>query len=151
VKKDGLVAIAAESVLGLLGTEDLSKAAVSALEEGLDSPALIALACVPPDAYQSEVRALFERALEELELRSPSPHDALMYLARETARDIVAGTVAPYAGAKKIWDLARRAPAEHKHELDPFIYAASEWEDRPADRIRFEQGILEEARSLINH
>jgi hypothetical protein len=151
VKKDGLVSVAAELVLGLLSTDDLSKAAMSALDDGLDSPALVALACVRPDAYQSEVQALFERALTEQELSNPSPHDAVMYLARETARDIVTGAVAPYSGAKKIWDLARRAPTDHRHELDPFIYAASEWEDRPADRISFEQGIIEEARRLISH
>ncbi len=150
MKRGGLVAVAAELVLGLLGTEDLSKAAVSALEDGLDLPALVELACVPADAYESEVRVLFERALEELKLDMPSPHDAVMHLARETACDIVAGTVAPYAGAKRIWDLARRAPTEHKHELDPFIYAASEWEERPEDRIHFEQGIVKEARTLVS-
>jgi hypothetical protein len=148
VKGDGLSATAAESVLGLLGAEDLPQAAVTALEAGLDSPALVALASMSADAYESEIRALFERALMELDMCSPSPGDAVMYLARETARDIVAGTVAPYAGAKKIWELARRAPTGH--ELDPFIYAASEWEDRPADRLRFEQGIIEEARSLVD-
>jgi hypothetical protein len=148
VNGKGLTAIAAESVLGLVGAGDLPKAALSALEGGLDSPALVALAVMPADAYQSEIQALFERALEELDMCSPSPHDAVMYLARETARDIVAGTVAPYAGAKRIWDLARRAPTGH--ELDPFIYAASEWEDRPAERLRFEQGIIEEARSLVD-
>jgi hypothetical protein len=42
-----------------------------------------------------------------------------------------------------------RVPTEQIPELDPFIYAASEWEERPEDRVHFEEGIVSEARALV--
>lgn len=35
-------------------------------------------------------------------------------------------------------------------ELDPFVYAASEWEDRPNDRRFFENAIVDIAKDLVN-
>ncbi len=54
-------------------------------------------------------------------------------LARELAREVVDGTMAPDEGARRIWDLTLRVPGEDLPELDSFIYAASEWEERPGD------------------
>jgi hypothetical protein len=71
-------------------------------------------------------------------------------LAHDAAAEILGGTIAPYTGAKRIWDLTLRAPAERISELDPFIYAGSEWEERPEDRVHFERGIMSEARALVD-
>lgn len=133
-------------VLGLAGPEELADAGSAALDDGLDSPALIALV----GADTNEARALFERALTELEVPTPSTREAILRLAHDAAAEILGGTIAPYAGAKRIWDLTLRAPAERIPELDPFIYAASEWEERPEDRVHFERGIMSEARALVD-
>lgn len=145
MNRDQLAGIAAKEVLGLVGPEDLLSAADAALDEGLDSPALIALA----GADTSEAGALFDRALGELKVSKPSPREAIIRIAYDVATEIVSGTVAPYAGAKRIWELTLCVPTVRIPELDPFIYAASEWEERPEDRIHFEQGIMSEAHALL--
>jgi hypothetical protein len=132
-------------VLGLIGPEDLPGTADAALDSGLDSPALIALA----GADTSEAYALFDRALDELKVSKPSRREAIIRLAHDAAAEIVGGTIAPYTGAKRIWELTLSTPAVRIPELDPFIYAASEWEERPEDRVHFEQGIVSEAHALL--
>jgi hypothetical protein len=146
VSRNELVDVAARLVLGLAGPENLPVAADTALRGGLVSPALIALM----DADPSEARALFDRALDELKVSKPSQREAIMQLAHDAAAGIVDGTVAPYSGAKRIWELTSCAPTVRIPELDPFIYAASEWEDRPEDRAHFERGIISEARALLD-
>jgi hypothetical protein len=145
VSRNELAGLAARLVLGLAGPENLPAAADAALKDGLISPALIALM----DADPSEASTLFDRALHELEVSKPSQREAIMQLAHDAAAEIANGTVAPYAGAKRIWELTSCAPAVRIPELDPFIYAASEWEERPEDRVHFEQGIISEARALL--
>ena len=145
MNQDELAGVAARMVLGLAGPEELADAGDAALEDGLDSPALIALT----GADTGEARALFEQALTELEVPKPSTREAILRLAHDAAAEIVGGTMAPYSGAKQIWDLTLRAPSVRIPELDPFIYAASEWEERPEDRVHFEQGIVSEARVLL--
>jgi len=146
VSQDLVVGVAAELVLGLIGLEDLQHAANRALHAGLASPAIVALA----DSDESNARLLFDRVLTELEVALPSTRDAIGHLALETAVEIVEGKIAPYTGAKRIWQLTLCAPSERLPNLDPFIYAASEWEDRPEDRVRFERGIMDEARALLS-
>ena len=145
MNRDELVGVAARMVLELAGPEDLPGAAVVALEGGLDSPASVALA----GADASEARPLFDLALEELKISKPSPREAVMRLAHDATAGIAGGTMAPYAGAKRIWELTSCVPTVRIPELDPFIYATNEWEERPADRIHFEQGIISEAHALL--
>ena len=57
-------------VLGLAGPEELADAGDAALEDGLDSPALIALT----GADTGEARALFEQALTSLSPSSSRAH-----------------------------------------------------------------------------
>jgi len=147
VSPDTLIEVAARLVLGLAGPEDLPGAADAALNDGLVSPTLVALS----DADTSEARILFDRVLNELSVSKPNQPEAVMLLARNVASEIANGTIAPYAGAKRIWDLTLCVPIEPIPELDPFIYAASEWEERPEDRVHFEQGIISEARALMDH
>jgi hypothetical protein len=140
--------VAAEVVLGLLGPAELPMVATAALEDGLDSPALVALASIGEDD-PSKARALFDQALDQADLSLPSPREAVIYLAQRSAAEIVQGTVAPYSGAKRIWDLTLRVPGVEVGDLDPFIYAASEWEERPEDRALFERAIRSEARAFL--
>lgn len=143
---DELASVAARLTLGLTGTVELRSVADAALRDGIDAPSLVALM----GAHDDEARAVFDRVLDELHVSKPTVREAVLRLARDAASEIVGGAVAPYTGAKRIWDLTLRAPNERIPELDPFIYAASEWEERPDDRIRFERDILSEARAFTN-
>lgn len=145
---DRLVLASARVALGLLYREDLADVAASALADGCDSPSLRMLAGLTPSEADG-ARPLFERALCELGISVPDKRKAIMRLAREMARDIVSGTTRAYDGAMAIWDLALRAPTENLPELDAFVYAASEWEDRPEHRAVFEEGIKAAARELL--
>jgi len=70
-----------------------------------------------------------------------------MLLARHVANDILSGARAPSDGAKEIWDLSV-APSTHMHELDAFVYWASEWDERPEDWPLMEKAIRCAARDL---
>jgi hypothetical protein len=149
VRQAGLQLVAAKAALDLATPEELADGATRALEGGLDSPALRVLAGVA-NADADEARALLDRALAELNVRTPSQRDAVLQLARAFAAEIVDGTLPPYEGAKRIWDLTLRVPDEHIPELDSFVYAASEWQDRPEDRTVFAEGIVAAARDLVD-
>ena len=148
MKCEPLEIAASKTVLGLTPPEALPSAATAALEAGCDSPSLRALAGLT-DVEVDEARSLLERALAELSLRLPSERDAVMRLAREIAAQVLEGKTSPYQGAKEIWELSLRLPGESLSDLDSFVYAASEWEDRPEDRNLFAEGIVAAARELV--
>jgi hypothetical protein len=59
---------------------------------------------------------------------------------------ILAGEISPLEGAKRIWNATLAVNPHGWHELDAFIYAASEADSRPEDQEFFEKAIVEEAR-----
>jgi hypothetical protein len=131
----------------MLAPEQLPTVAATALESGLESPALVSLASLSDDNPR-EARPLFSRALDELGIHMPSARDAVIDLSGKIASEILDESLAPYAGAKRIWELATRVAIEQVPELHPFVYAADEWETRPDDRSFFEESIIREARIL---
>ncbi|KAA3611947.1 MAG: hypothetical protein DWQ01_07645 [Planctomycetota bacterium] len=140
--------IVSKAALGFFLSDDLPKIGVQALEHGWDSPSLRILAGL----YQSEAeeaKRMFTRALSELGITIPTKRNAALNLAKETAKNILAGMTEAYPGAKEIWNLTLSALDEDLHELDPFVYAASEWEDRPEDRPFFEKAIVSAAKDLV--
>lgn len=143
-----LAITAAQLALGLLLAESLPAVACQALEDGLDSPSLRILAGLTPIEV-GEARALFGRVLAELKVLPPSDRQAVLLLARQAASEILSGALTPYQGARAIWQLCGASRAEIFPELDPFIYAASEWEDRPDFRPALEVAIREQATSLL--
>ncbi len=149
MRTERLELVASKVELDLLFPEDLSDAAVRALEDGCDSPSLRILAGLSV-ADADEARAMFDRVLAELNVSRPSKRDAVMHLAREIAKEISSRTKAPYEGAVQIWELSLRLPEENFSELDSFVYAASEWVGRPEDRHIFEDGIVAAARELVS-
>lgn len=149
MNSERLEVAASKMALGLLLSESLADVAVLALEDGCDSPSLRILAGLTA-AEADEAKAVFERALAELHSAVPSKRNAVLCLARETAKEILSGAMAPYDGAKQIWELSLRIPEEHLPQLDSFVYAASEWEHRPEDRHVFEDGIAAAARELVS-
>lgn len=145
---ENLKIIASRLELGLFSPEDLPNAAADALENGLDSQALRILAALTP-SEAGDAAAMFARALTELNIPRPDTRDAVMCLARDIARAVLRGILTPYEGANQISDLSLHLENGSSHALDPFVYASSEWEDRPQDRRAFEDGIKAAARDLI--
>ena len=68
------------------------------------------------------------------------------------AEDLVAGRLSPLAASERIWTLSLDA-AWYGHELDAFIYAASEWHEPRVTSEMHEQwssAVIETARELLN-
>lgn len=129
--------------------EDLPAAAQVALEAGWDTPALIQLAGLAPGELD-QAHDLLTRALDELGIFVPGREEAVLRLARFEAERILDGEVSAYEGAKRIWNLALRAPDGHLAQLDTFVYAASEWDRRPDDGNVFAEGVFAAARDLVS-
>jgi hypothetical protein len=149
---ENLRLLAAKDLLGLVGPEDMASEATTALLEGVDSPSIRQLAGMS-SAESDEVRGVFQSALRELDIESPSPREAAILVATEVASRITEGSVSPYDGAKEIWHIVRRLPLERFPELDTFVYGASEWKERPEDQKNFADGIVAAAHDLVvaNH
>ena len=144
----GLLEVTASRVkLDLLDPEALPAVALRAIEGGLESPSLIDLAGLT-SGESRQARALFERSLEELAIELPTKHRAVLNVARGIACQIVRGETTPFDGAAQISDLTDSVD-EAVPELDSFVYAASEWEDRPEDQPIFIEGVMQAAADLI--
>jgi hypothetical protein len=141
--------LAARWVLDLIPSDEWPEAAAQALTDGRDGPALRELAG-ERDPIRSEISRVVERALVELGAPKLSRRDAAMALAKRLAAQIVEGSMEPYDGAKRIWQL-QFLVADVGHALDPFVYWASELEDASdAQRSRFcIDAILASARELV--
>jgi hypothetical protein len=140
---------AARRALELILPEDLPGVATEALEDGLDSPSLRILAGLTRSEID-EAWSLFDRTLTELNLEVPSLLSAVLCLSRSVAREIVSGRISPREGSSRISRLVDALPrGEHSHVLDTFLYADSEWDDRPEDAEVFEKGVMEAARDLV--
>ena len=93
---------AAALVVGILLPERLPDVAISALESGLDSPSLCALAGTPARTDPDDLRALFAQALDELKLRLPSSLEAARILKQYYAAQVAAREIPPREGARLI-------------------------------------------------
>ncbi len=147
MSKHWLSLAAARVALDLLTLNDMARVGVMALEEGFDSSAIRRLAAVDDRDYQ-KVRSMFEQVLSELDVPMPDTREAAMILVRDIARRIIEGTTSAIHGANQIWDIALLTRDDVGHELDPFIYAASEWTDRPEDRVMINGWILNAAKEI---
>lgn len=130
--------------LGLLPREAMPSVAVDTLERGFDHPALRALAGLTKAEFD-EAAALFEKSLVGLGMQPIPKMEALRVYTRWMSRRILAQEITPYDGASLIASAALQVDEGRTHEVDPFIYAADEYEDRPEDRDFFAKAILEEA------
>ena len=133
-------------VLDLLSADKLAEIGVKALEAGMDSSALRMLASLSPSEVD-EAPQLFARALAELGLAAMSRPEAARICAAHISQQILNGETSSRDGAKKLWDVSLHVEDKGFHDLDTFIYAASEIEDRPEDRDFFDREIVKEARS----
>lgn len=143
-----LILAKARWILGFIADSQLpNEVGVRALEAGIDSESLHILA-ISDDAQ--EARRLFLEVSEELRLPDMSRTDAARVYAKAICKDIVAGKLKPIDGAKKLWHAANKVDDPDFHDLDPFIYSASELESRPEDADFFDHKIVEEAREWID-
>jgi hypothetical protein len=134
--------------LGLTVSTDLPSIATTFLANGLDSPSLGRLAGMT-QADAGDAEALWTDVLRELGLViHDRPAAATRYAACVSAL-ILSGDIAPYDGAKTIWRASLVVDDPSFHELDSFIYAASEHEERPEDRASFEAMIIQEAEQWV--
>jgi hypothetical protein len=132
--------------LGKLRSEDAIAAASSALDRGVYSESLGLLLYEQP--IWSEVEPLFTKALSELGIPVPPRAEASLAIAREYARQIIAGETSPYEGARRIWWEVANEPGADSSLL-AFVGLASEWEDAPRYRPEYEAAIIEEAQRLV--
>lgn len=132
-------------VLGLLAAERLPEVGVEALEAGLDSEALCMLASLTKNE-EAEAPELFAQVLKELGSHVLSRPDAARIYATVISRQILSGDLSPQAGANKLWDASIRVNDPDFHDLDTFIYAASELQSRPEDQDFFHSEIVKEAK-----
>jgi hypothetical protein len=131
--------------LGLIPVDDLPNLAADAVAQGFESKALIQLAGVAPVEAQ-EASSLFQKALRELGVGTMLKTDALKHYAKEVSNRILNSEVTPLEGAKDIWRVSLKTRISGFHDLDPFLYAASELEERPAEKEFFEKAIMAEAK-----
>jgi hypothetical protein len=122
----------------------LSSAAAELITSGVASHPLERLAWGDVSGHE-EAQWLINAAVEEIGASS-DVHEEVRSFVREVASEILRGAVTPYEGARRIWAAAQVVPDEHTY--DPFIYAASEYEDRPGDRHFFDKAIVREAHNF---
>jgi hypothetical protein len=147
VETDPLELAAWELVAGELRSEDLPGLAADALVRGLDSPALSELAGQDPrDARTSG--DLFRATLDQLGIELPSYEQALWNLVRRTAREIVAGTTTPEAGANRIYLWA--PTVEESGDLQIFVRLACDFDDFLDQHDQLDRQIVEEAAALLS-
>lgn len=124
--------------------------AEGAVAGGCDNENILQLSiCSPND--RDEVNALFENVRMDLGCSSMTMLEALHEYARFTAASILNEEISPGDGAKLIWKATLAAKLPDFHELDGFVYAASEIDDRPKERLLFEAGILREAERISSN
>jgi hypothetical protein len=98
--------------LAEVSPEDLPMTAAHALARGLDTPALCELAGLPRNADSSQVRNLFEQALEELGIPLPDLELAQRYRLHRLARTLLHETIDPAVLARDDWHEIPTATAE---------------------------------------
>jgi hypothetical protein len=135
--------------LKLLRSDELPGVAVALLTSGTDTRLLRMLAATDGDASDEAVD-LFLRMLEDLGRERMSKQDAALVYSKWVASQMISNHLDPLKGAALISDATLRVNDETFHDLDPFVYAASESEDRPEDRQFFLQAVLAEASKLLN-
>lgn len=152
---DGIKAlrlIAAHRLFFDLPSDELPGIALSAIESGLDSSSLRALAG-ELHPTKADSLPLFEQALIELGIPDEPKEKAGLQLALVYAQEIVSGCVTPYDGARNIWAIASEISSTNEvlwQQLVSFVGLASEWEDDPDNREYYEKEIVKDALELIS-
>jgi hypothetical protein len=133
--------------LGILTNKELIDMAMDAISGGCDNENVFQLSICNVNE-NDEINTYFAKLKTKLGGESMTMLDALRIYAKETSAEILSGKVSPGDGAKMIWRAHLSANLPTYHDLDGFIYAASEMDDRPADKELFEEGIIKESKRV---
>jgi len=134
--------------LGEMLVDDLPCVADTAIESGYEAEALYELAGAR-GRDPEELRCMLQRALDELDIKMPTPAQAALSNARSIAAAILAGDVSPYEGARQIWaDVYTRFP--ELKQLRVFVGCASEYEDNETHRDEYSRRIVEESTNVLD-
>lgn len=144
---DPLRIAALRLALGQQPSEELPRLAAEALARGVDSPSLREAASTP-DHEVRDARDRFLAALDELGIEVPTFGKATWPLVRLMAEQIVSGAVTPVEGASWIWRNAYHR-IERGGYLRVFVGLASEWEDHPSYRAKYDERIVDESKILL--
>jgi len=133
---------------GLLFPESVPEFAIAALEAGYDGRQLRWIAGLTRPT-RADLEAIMNDMFHELG-QSPitDTRKAGTRLAAKFCQQIVAGEIEPYDGARRIWKSIYYALGCPK-ELVPFVALASEWEDVPESRRKYDKEILAAAREFL--
>ena len=142
-------------LLGLIWVEDLPDVALELMSQGWESESLLELAACSNNEYD-DIRRLFKLTLLELGGGNITVVTALKNYAIQISNSIITAEISPKKGANLIWQSIRNARSIHNfdefeefYDLDGFIYAADEMDDRPEDKDFFEKAIIVEAKCWI--
>lgn len=135
-------------MLGILSREELLQMARDAVIDGCDDAAITQLSICTLDEVD-EIKTQFQTIKGQCDKEAMTMLSALRFYAKEISALILSGAMPPREGANMLWRAQINSRLETFHELDGFIYAASEMDDRPEDKALFEEGILKEAKRVI--
>jgi hypothetical protein len=134
--------------LEMIPPEKLPEIATDLLILGIESHSLCVLAGLSASKVY-EAADLFNQALVELGRPAFTKREAMLKYTKIMSNRIVQGEISAYEGANSIWKATLKLDFI-MHELDAFIYAASEYEDRPESRDLFNSEIIKEALRWIS-
>ena len=136
--------------LGELLPEDVPGLAAALLVEGVDTPALRVVAGLQSPS-RSDLQPWLERYFDEAGLPRITDDDARWRVAYDTARDIVAGSIAPRDGARLMWELC--TDLGWPESLRYFVYLAADYGEGPKDPVTeaawFDAAIVRTAGELL--
>ena len=136
-------------MLGILSKEELLEMAKDAVTGGCVAPAVTQLSICTLNEID-EFNAQFEKMKGQCNKEVMTMLSALRFYAKEISALILSGVMSPREGSNMLWRAQINSRMETFHELDGFIYVASEMDDRPEDEALFEEGILKEAKRVID-
>ena len=136
--------------LKIITSDELPKIALDILEDGMDTPEIRLLAGLTK-ADIDDAASLFEKVLEKMNRPKISLEQALGKYIVFISKKIINKELSPFDGAYKIWDASLNVPSlndpmNSNHDADPFIYCASEYQERPEDRKLFDEAIIKSAK-----
>lgn len=136
---------------GIVRADLLIEAAVRAVVQGVDSPALPILAGLTHQE-EPEAQELFRAVVGELGIAPPESSKGRWELVRWWCREIVGGRLRPEVGGRLIWWEGWQELG-YPDSLQPIVGWTSEWEDWSPDsdveRGEDERKIVAEAEALL--
>lgn len=149
-----LLLAAAKRKLGVLTSTELRDFAMTALENGTDSPSLRILAG-ERDPVMRDIEPVFVRVLAETHTDFDTRSEAGLFLTSYYCRSIVAGSISPWEAAERIWwDIANQFKKEALgDELSLFVGIAISYREYPNVwplGLSLEGASEEEARAAID-